>query len=224
MSIISVTGHQVVKNLSEPSDTTLVHLDMYADYLREKDPKFDSEAVRALISIGRPRLMRVDGHYIDVYGSYPILMNVDGIKIYPKSQLFNASDQVDRTYIGLEELNVRRIEQNAILEPDAVGIGCEADLAADVVDVQGSQLSVKGLLETGAVVSVMPVSTWTDMGFDRSDLILTNIRLAAANQGAIYVAGRNPIISLHLGGRHPWMNVWMSKTQTIPRKRFCGLL
>ena len=38
ISIISVAGHQVVKNLSEPSEITLVHLDIYADYLREKDP------------------------------------------------------------------------------------------------------------------------------------------------------------------------------------------
>ena len=34
MSIISVAGHQVVKNLSEPSEITLVHLDIYADYLK----------------------------------------------------------------------------------------------------------------------------------------------------------------------------------------------
>ena len=31
MSIISVAGHQVVKNLSEPSEITLVHLEIYAD-------------------------------------------------------------------------------------------------------------------------------------------------------------------------------------------------
>ena len=93
-----------------------------------------------------------------------------------------------------------------MLKQDAVHIGCEADLAAHVLDVQGRQLSVKGLLDTGAVVSVMPVKTWTDMGFERSDLIPTNIRLAAANQGAIYVTGRTPIISLQLGGRHLWMS------------------
>ena len=92
-----------------------------------------------------------------------------------------------------------------MLEQDAVHIGCETDLAAHVLDVQGRQLSVKGLLDTGAVVSVMPVKNWTDMDFDRSDLIPTNIRLAAANQGSIYVTGRTPIISLQLGGRHLWM-------------------
>ena len=60
MSIISVAGHQVVKNLSESSEITLVHLDIYADYLREKDPKLDSRAVLALLTTRGPRLIRAD--------------------------------------------------------------------------------------------------------------------------------------------------------------------
>ena len=192
-----MAGHQVVKNLSEPSEITLVQLDIYADYLREKDPKLDSRAVRALLTTGDPRLMRVDGHYNEVNGPYPILMNVDGINIYTKAHVTDASDQIGRIYIDQEALKLRRIGNNAMLEQDAVHISCEADLAAHVLDVQGRQLSVKGLLDTGAVVNVMPVSIWTDMGFDRSNLIPTNIRLAA-----IYVTGRTPIISLQLVGRH----------------------
>ena len=73
-------------------------------------------------------------------------MNVDGINIYTKAHVTDASDQVGRIYIGQEELKVRRIGHNAMLEQDAVHIGCEADLAAHVLDVQGRQLSVKGLL------------------------------------------------------------------------------
>ena len=86
MSIISVAGHQVVKNLSEPSEITLVHLDIYADYLREKDPNLDSRAVRALLTTGGPRLMRVGRHYIEIHGPYPILMKVDGINICTKAK------------------------------------------------------------------------------------------------------------------------------------------
>ena len=145
MTIISVAGHQVVKNLSEPSEITLEHLEIYADYLREKDPKLDSRAVRALLTTGGPRLMRVDGHYIKVHGPSPILMNVDGINIYTKAHVTYASDQIGLIYIGQEELKVRRIGHNATIELHAVHIGCEADLAAHVLDVQGSQLSVKGL-------------------------------------------------------------------------------
>ena len=185
MSIISVAGLQEVKNLSEPSEITLVHLDIYADYLREKDPKLDSRAVLALLTTGSRRLMKVDGHHIEVHGPYQILINVDVENIYAKAHVTVAADQVGWIYIGREELKVRRIGQNAMLEQDAVHIGCEADLAAHVLDVQGRQLSVKGLLDTGAVVSAMPVSTWWDMDFERWDLIPFNIRLAAANQGAI---------------------------------------
>ena len=53
---------------------------------------------------------------------------------------------------------MRQIGHNAMLEQDAVHIGCEADLAAHVLDVQGRQLSVKGLLETGAVVEKLDKS------------------------------------------------------------------
>ena len=77
LSIILIAGHQVVKNLSEPSEITRVYLDIYADYSREKYTKLDSMAVRALLTTGGPRLTRVDGHYVDVYGPYPILINVD---------------------------------------------------------------------------------------------------------------------------------------------------
>ena len=44
------------------------------------------------------------------------------------------------------------------------------------------------------------------MSFNGSDLIPTNIRLAAANEGSIYVAGKIPTISLQLGGRRLWMS------------------
>ena len=55
-------------------------------------------------------------------------------------------------------------------------------------------------------MSVMPIKTWERMGFTREDLIPTNLRLAAANRGAIYVAGRTPITVLHMGGRGLWMS------------------
>ena len=93
----------MVKNLSGLPEITLVHLDIYADYLRERDPKLDSRAVRALLTTGGRRLMRIDGQYIEVYGSYPILINVDGINIYTKAHVTNAGNQVGRIYSGQEE-------------------------------------------------------------------------------------------------------------------------
>ena len=90
-----------------------------------------------------------------------------------------------------------------MMEQDAVHIGYEADVTAHLLHTNGTKIGVTGLLDTGAVVSVMPIKTWERMGFTREDLIPTNLRLAAANRGAIYVAGRTPITVLHMGGRRP---------------------
>ena len=39
MSIITVGGHQVTRNLIEPSDQTIMHIDVYADYLSTISPQ-----------------------------------------------------------------------------------------------------------------------------------------------------------------------------------------
>ena len=41
------------------------------------------------------------------------------------------------------------------------------------------------------------------MGFDQEELIDSRIRLSAANQGALRVLGRLPIIALRSGGTEP---------------------
>ena len=62
-SIISVAGHQVIRNLSEPSEFTLMHLDTYADYLRQVEPRSESRAVRALLTTGGPSVSTL-GHMV----------------------------------------------------------------------------------------------------------------------------------------------------------------
>ena len=58
-SIISVAEHQVIRNLSEPSEFTLMHLDTYADYLRQVEPRTESRAVRALLTTGGPNMKKL---------------------------------------------------------------------------------------------------------------------------------------------------------------------
>ena len=56
-SIILVAGHQVIRNLSEPSDITMMHLDTY--------------------TYGDPRTKKLHGRYVEVYGPYQVMTNVD---------------------------------------------------------------------------------------------------------------------------------------------------
>ena len=93
-----------------------------------------------------------------------------------------------------------------MMEQDAVHIGYEAEVTAHLLDTDGKKIGVTGLLDTGAALSVIPIKTWERKGFTREDLIPTNLRLAAANRGAIYVAARTPITVLHMGGRDLWIS------------------
>ena len=115
------------------------------------------------------------------------------------------NDQKGQIYLGQDELKVRSIGLNAMMKQDAVHIGYEiGGFVSNLLDV--NEKKVTGLLDIGAVVSVMPIKTWERMGFTREDLIPTNLRLAAAKRGAIYVAGRTPVTVLHMGRRNLWMS------------------
>ena len=205
-SIISVAGHQVIRNLIESSEFTLMHLDTYADYLRQVEPRTESRAVRALLTMGGRRIKKLHGSYMEVYGPYQVMLNVDGISIYTRTYVTKDSDQIGQIHLGEQELKVRRIGHDAMMEQDAVHIIYEEDVTAHLLDTRGKKIGVTGLLDTGAVVSVMPIKTWEKINFTSEDLIPTNIRLAAADRGAIYGAGRTPITVLHMGGRYLWMS------------------
>ena len=62
-SIISVAGHQVIRNLSEPSEFTMMHLDTYAGYLRKVEPRTESRAVQ-VVDERCPRTKKLHGRYV----------------------------------------------------------------------------------------------------------------------------------------------------------------
>ena len=112
-------------------------------------------------------------------------LNVEGISIFTRTYVTTDSDQIGQICLGQKELKVHTNGHDAMMEQDAVHIGYEADVTAHLLDTNGKRIGVTGLLDTGAVVSVMPVKTWESMGFTSEDLIPTNLRLAAVNRGTI---------------------------------------
>ena len=93
-SIISVAGRQVIRNLGEPSELFLMHFDTHADYLRHVEPRTESRAVRAMLTTGGPRMKKIHGRYVKVYGPYQVMLNVDGISIFTRTYFTTDSDQV----------------------------------------------------------------------------------------------------------------------------------
>ena len=63
-----------------------------------------------------------------------MMLNVDRISIYTKTYVTTDSDRIRQIYLGQEELKVRRIGHDAMMEQDAVHIGNEADVTAHLLD------------------------------------------------------------------------------------------
>ena len=83
MSIITVGGHEVTRNLSEPSNQTIMH----ADYLSCISPQTTSRALRALLTRGGSKSVRVGNRYNEAYGPHELMLNIDGINIYTKTMI-----------------------------------------------------------------------------------------------------------------------------------------
>ena len=72
--------------------------------------------------------------------------------------------------------------------------------------INEKKTSLKRLLNTRAVLRVIPIETWRRMGYDKDDLLGSRIRLSAANKGALGVHGRTPRKAWSLGERNLCMS------------------
>ena len=171
MSTITVGGYVVTRNLSEPSDQTMMHIDVYEDYLRTTTPHTPSRALRALLTRGGGSLIRIDNRYTEAYGPHEVMLNIVGINIYTKTMITCDEDLAGQIYVGREELKVRSIGHCAMLEENAMHLGTKADVSAHVLDIVGKKTQLRGLLDPGAVLSAIPIKTCRKIGFDKDDLI-----------------------------------------------------
>ena len=116
MSIIKVGGHEVSRNLSEPSDQTIMHIYMYADYLSAISRQTPFSALRALLTRGGSKSVRIDNRYTEAYDPHEVMLNIDGINIYTKTMITCREDLAGQIYAGREELKVRSIGHCAMLD------------------------------------------------------------------------------------------------------------
>ena len=100
--------------------------------------------MRALLTTGDPCIKKLHGRYVEVYEPYHVILNVDGISIYTRTCVTTDSDQIGQIYLGEEELKVRRIGHDAMMEQDAVHIGYEADVTAHLLDTNRKKSESQG--------------------------------------------------------------------------------
>ena len=72
MFIITVGGHEVTRSLSELSERTFQQIDVYADYLCTISPQIPFRALRALLTRGGRKTVRIGSRYTKAYGPHEV--------------------------------------------------------------------------------------------------------------------------------------------------------
>ena len=122
---------------------------------------------------GGGKSIKIDNRYSEAYGPHEVMLNLDGINIYTKTMITCDDDLEGQISVAREELKVRAIGNCAMLEQDVMHLGMGAEIFVQ-----------KGLLNTGAVLSVILKKTRRRMGFDKDGLKDSRIWLSAANREA----------------------------------------
>ena len=99
MSNITVGVHEVTRNLSEPSDQTIMHIDLYADYLSAISPQTPFGALRALTTRGGIKSVGIDNRYTEASGPHEVMLNIDGKNIYTKIMITCDEDLAGQIYL-----------------------------------------------------------------------------------------------------------------------------
>ena len=85
-------------------------------------------------------MKNLHGRYVEVYGPYLVMLNVDGFSIYTRTYVTTDSYHIGQIYLGQEELKDRRIDHDAMMEQDAVRIGNETYVTGHLLDNNGKKI------------------------------------------------------------------------------------
>ena len=80
-----------------------------------------------------------------------------------KSQCKCDDDLAGQLFIMQEGLNVIAIENSVMMEEVVLHLGRKTVVTAHVLDTNRMKKRLKGLLDSDAVLRVMPIETWSDM-------------------------------------------------------------
>ena len=68
------------------------------------------------------------------------------------------------------------------------------------LDKGNKEIYLKGMLDTGTTLSVMSYGAWRRLGYERTDLSTTEIRIMTANDQPMKILGMAPLVTLRIAG------------------------
>ena len=113
--MLEETSGTEVKFAANDSRLTIKQRQIYADNLRQAEPRTESRAVRALITTGGTQTMKSHDFYVEVYAPNQVMLKMNGIIIYSKTNVTTDNDHIGQIYLGQKELKVRRMGHDVMM-------------------------------------------------------------------------------------------------------------
>ena len=162
LSLLECGGHQITKKLECESNQSVRHVDIYVDYLRQKGNDVDRRALLRSLKAKRSVAVCLKEKERQAFGPVQIGLKIDFIEIVTTAWVVLDDDLVGQIFIGRNELSLRTVGP-AIGVRSAV-IDSNATMSVLVHGSHGNAVELKGMLDTGAGISVISANAGQKLG------------------------------------------------------------
>ena len=79
-------------------------------------------------------------------------------------------------------------------------LGEDSGLNVACLVKENKEMYLRGMLDTGATLSVMSYGAWRRLGYERTELNATEIKIMTANDQPMKILGMTPLVTLRMAG------------------------
>ena len=102
--------------------------------------------------------------------------------------------------VGYEDLKVRKVSSSPSTKRGTMYLGEDSGLNVTCLGKENKEMYLRGMLDTGATLSVMSYGAWRRLGYERTELNATEINIMTANDQPMKILGVTPLVTLKMAG------------------------
>ncbi len=151
----------MTKELECESNQSVVDLDVYTNFLRQKGQDLDKKALAKALKARRSVILLIKEKERRAFGPVQLTLLIDFVEIVTTAWVVLDDDLVGQIFVGRNELSLRAVGRST--GKRGARIDGDATMIVQVRGQSGTMSSVHGMLDTGAGVSVMSVEAWQEL-------------------------------------------------------------
>ncbi len=196
LSLLECAGHQITKELECESNQSIVHVGIYADYLRLKGHDIDQRVLAKALKGKKSVVVCLKDKERRAFGPVQIDLKVDFIELATTAWVVLDDELMGQIFIGRNELSLRAVGtatgiRKALIDENAT-------MTVQIQGNHGHSVELHGMLDTGAGISVISAEALQRLGAVPLKPWVVPIRMA--NDQPIRVLGITDELQMNLNG------------------------